>query len=111
MKSAALLVVLATAATVAVAQAPAPAAPAAPTVTVAPAKCEPKPEYPGRLASDTRNKVFEKEMKAYKDCMNAYLEERKATIKANEVAANAAIEEHNTVMKKIQEEQAAARNR
>ena len=109
MKSAGLLVLLATAATVAVAQTPAPAAAAAPVVP--PAKCEPKPEYPGRLASDTRNKVFEREMKAYKDCMNAYLDERKAAIKANEVAANAAIEEHNAVMKKVQEEQAAARNR
>jgi hypothetical protein len=107
MKSAILLAALATAANVALAQAPAPAT--APTVTVPPAKCEPKPEFPGRLASDTRRKVFEKEMKGYKDCMNAYLDERKAIIKANEVAANAAIEEHNTVMKKVQEDQAAAR--
>lgn len=106
MKSVALLAVLATAATtVAVAQAPAPAK--APEIP--PAKCEPKPEFPGRLASDTRRKLFDREMKAYKDCMQVYLDERKAAIKANEVAANAAIEEHNAVMKKIQEEQAAAR--
>lgn len=105
MKSFALLAALALAATTAVAQAPAPAK----TVEVAPAKCEPKPEYPGRLASDTRRKLFDREMKAYKECMQAYLDERKAAIKANEVAANAAIEEHNSVMKKIQDEQNAAK--
>lgn len=94
------------AATSALAQQPsAPAA--APSVTVPPPKCEPKPEWPGRLATDSRRKLFDRELKQYKDCMNAYLEERKAHLKANEVAANAAIEEHNTVMKKITEDQKA----
>ncbi len=84
--------------------------PAAPSVVeVAKPKCEPKPEYPGRLASDTRRKLAEREMKQYKDCMNAYLEERKAVMKANEVAANAAIEEHNAVMKKVTDDQNAER--
>ena len=83
-----------------------PAAPAAaPVVNVPPPKCEPKPEWPGRLATDSRRKLFDRELKQYKDCMNAYLEERKAALKANEVAANAAIEEHNAVMKKITEDQ------
>src|SRR5688572_24151800 len=82
------------------------AAPAnAPTMTVAPPKCEPKPEWPGRLATDTRKKLFDRELKQYKDCMNAYLDERKSALKANEVAANAAIEEHNAVMKKISDDQ------
>jgi hypothetical protein len=85
-----------------------PAAPAnAPTVTVAPAKCEPKPEWPGRLATDSRRKLFDREMKQYKDCMNAYLEDRKVHLKAHEQAANAAIEEHNAVMKKVTEDQKA----
>ena len=74
-------------------------------------KCEPKPEYPGRLAmgSETRRKTFDREIKAYKDCVTAYLEQRKAAIKANQEAADAAVEEHNAVMKKVQDEQAAAR--
>ena len=84
-----------------------PAAPAAAPVTVAPPKCDPKPEWPGRLATDSRRKLFDREMKTYKDCMNAYLEERKAHLKAHEQAANAAIEEHNTVMKKVTEDQKA----
>ena len=89
----------------ALAQQPTPA----PVVEVAKPKCEPKPEYPGRLASDTRRKVFDREMKGYKDCMNVYLEERKAAMKANELAANAAIEEHNAVMKKVADDQNAER--
>ena len=86
----------------AIAQQPA-AAPS--VVNVPPPKCEPKPEWPGRLATDSRRKLFDREMKQYKDCMNAYLEERKAHLKAHEVAANAAIEEHNAVMKKVTEDQ------
>ena len=87
----------------ALAQQPAPA-PAAP-VNVPGPKCEPKPEWPGRLASDSRRKLFDRELKIYKDCMNAYLEDRKVHLKAHEQAANAAIEEHNAVMKKVTEDQ------
>ena len=73
-------------------------------------KCEPKPEYPGRLAmqSDTRRALFERELKTYKECMDKYLADRKASLKANEEAANAAIVDYNAVMKKINEEQTAA---
>src|SRR4051812_17474048 len=72
-------------------------------------KCEPVPEFPGRLASDTRRKVFDRDMKAYKDCVSKYIEDRKASIKANDAAANAAVDEHNAVMKKITDEQATAK--
>lgn len=66
-------------------------------------KCEPKPEFPGRLAmqSESRRKGFERELKAYQECMHAYLDARKAAMKANEENANAAISEYNEVMKKI----------
>ena len=58
----------------------APATPAA--ATVEPPKCDPKPEYPGRLAlqSDNRVKAFRKELDKYKDCINAYLADRKAAM-------------------------------
>ncbi|MGZ5080250.1 MAG: hypothetical protein ACXWHZ_12440 [Usitatibacter sp.] len=74
-------------------------------------KCEPKPDYPGRLGMtvDSKRKVFDRDMKTYKECMMAYIEERKAAIKANDAAANAAVDEYNGLMKKIQEEQNAAR--
>ena len=73
-------------------------------------QCDPKPEYPGRLAmqSDTRRGLFERELKTYKTCMDKYLADRKAAMKANEENANAAINEYNTVMKKINEDQTAA---
>lgn len=70
-------------------------------------KCEPKPDYPGRLAMgvDTKRKVFERDMKNYQDCMKVYLDARKAAIKANETAASDAVDEYNAIMKKIQEDQ------
>ncbi|MFZ3321269.1 MAG: hypothetical protein WA190_02785 [Usitatibacter sp.] len=88
----------------------APATPAA--ATVEPPKCDPKPEYPGRLAlqSDNRNKAFRLELDKYKDCVNAYLADRKAAVQANEAAANAIIADYNAVMKKINEAQAAAKD-
>ena len=45
-------------------------------------QCQPKPEYPGRLAmqSDTRRGLFERELKQYKECMDKYLAERKAVM-------------------------------
>lgn len=81
------------------------------SVEVPKPKCEPRPEFPGRLAvqSDMRRKQFEREMKAYKDCMTAYIDERKAAAAANANAVNAAIDEYNATMKKITEDQAAAR--
>src|ERR1700693_1583067 len=83
--------------------------PFAQNVAVPKPKCEPKPEYPGRLAlqTDSRRRLFEREVKAYKDCMTAYLEERKAASNANLAAGNAAVEEYNTTMKKINAEQEA----
>lgn len=74
-------------------------------------QCEPKPEYPGRLAmqSDSRRRVFDREFKKYSECMKGYIEERKAAIKSHEDAASAAVDEYNAVAKKIQEEQAAGR--
>jgi hypothetical protein len=110
MKHAALALACAFATSAALAQAPA-AAPAAPVVEMPKPKCEPVPEYPGRLAMsvESKRKGFERDMKNFETCMKAFLEERKAIIKANETGANAAIEDYNTVMKKIREEQEAAR--
>jgi hypothetical protein len=83
-----------------------------PAPVVAPSKCEPKPEYPGKLALQSENRVksFRKELDAYKDCINAYLAERKVAVKANEDAANATIAEYNAVMKKINEAQATSKD-
>ncbi len=69
-------------------------------------KCEPKPEFPGRVATDNQRRNFDRTYKAWDACMKAYLEERKAGMKAHENAANAAIEEYNTLVKNLQAEQA-----
>ena len=91
------------------AQAPAPAPSygniAKPTCT--------KAEFPGRLAmtqSDSRRKLFEREFKAYNECMKAYVEERTAATKANQDAANAAITEYNDFAKKINAEREAMKD-
>jgi hypothetical protein len=75
-------------------------------------KCDPKPEYPGRLAlqSDNRVAAFRKEIDTYKTCINAYLADRKASIKANEDASNGAINEYNATMKKINDAQTASKD-
>ena len=69
-------------------------------------KCEPKPEYPGKLASDTRIKAYNKSMKDYSDCMKKYIDENREKGKQYIEAGNAAIEEFNATMK----EQQAARD-
>jgi hypothetical protein len=68
-------------------------------------KCEPKPEYPGRLASDRTIKSYNNTMKAYDECMRKYIDDYREKSKQYLEAANAAIEEFNATMK----EQQAAR--
>lgn len=109
MKKLALAAALAASCGLAFAQSPAPAG--HPAADVPKPKCEPKPEYPGRLAmqSDLRRNAFNRELKAYKECMMAYVDERKALYTGNLNAANAAIGEYNDTMKKIAAEQEAAK--
>jgi hypothetical protein len=67
-------------------------------------KCEPKPDYPGKLASDKTIKSYNTMMKAYDECMRKYINEQREKSKQYLDAANAAIEEFNATM---QEQQAA----
>jgi hypothetical protein len=71
--------------------------------------CEPKPSYPGTLMREdpAAMRKFKRDHDKYKECMTAYLEDRKAAMKANEVAANAAIEEFNATMKALNDAQKA----
>jgi hypothetical protein len=86
-------------------------APAAAPVEVPKPKCEPKPEYPGKLAmqSDLRRNSFKREIDAYKACMLGYVEEQKVRQQSHLGAANAAIQEYNDTMKKIAADQDAAK--
>jgi hypothetical protein len=75
-------------------------------------KCEPIPEHPGRLGMtvESKRKKFNNDVKNYQDCMKAYLDLRNATMKANQEAANVAIENYNALMKKLNDEQAALKD-
>ncbi len=113
MKRTAIALALALGAATAHAQAPAaaPAAPAAPAaVTVAPAKCEPKPVYPGLKAMQDEAEVtkFREQLRNYQLCMKAYIDERRAIVKAHTDALNAAAAEHNAVIEKFRADQDAA---
>ena len=91
------------------AQAPAPA-PAISVESPKP-KCEDPPPYPGRvgLQTEDRRNRFVRAVEEYKTCMLAFVEERRAVIKANEGAARAAIETFNARMKQLNDEQEKAR--
>ncbi|MBL0142006.1 MAG: hypothetical protein IPP91_07985 [Betaproteobacteria bacterium] len=118
MKGTAYALALALGATTALAQAPAtppaataPAAtaPTAPAAVVPQPKCEPKPVYPGPTGMQDEKKVdaFRATLKAYQDCVKAYVAERKTVIDASNTAIRALVEEHNAVMNKIRLEQEA----
>jgi len=70
-------------------------------------KCEPKPEYPGRLALEReRDRVaFQRDIKKYETCIKAFIEERKAVVAAQQTAVNAAIEEYNATLAEINKHQ------
>lgn len=71
-------------------------------------RCEPVKMPGSRMLQDKSvRRDFDRDMKAYKDCMTAYVDERTAAIKANQDAANAAINEYNGVMKALNEAQGA----
>lgn len=74
-------------------------------VEVPKAKCEPVPVMPPKslMADKMVRRTFDADLKAYKDCMTAYLDQRKAAIAANTDAANAAINDFNGVMKALNE--------
>ena len=73
-------------------------------------KCDPKPTLPGsRMMEEPQvRKRFQADLDKYKECMTKYLDERKASIKANEGAANEAINEYNATMKTLNDQQKAA---
>jgi hypothetical protein len=86
-------------------------APAAPVTDAPKPKCEDPGAFPGRVGmqtEDRRNK-FLKGVETYRTCMLNFVEERKAVIKTNEVAARQAIEDFNARMKKLNEEQEKSR--
>jgi hypothetical protein len=95
--------------------APGPASTPAPTVpalvasqplTIPPSKCV-QPPYPGRLAANSAINAFNRDNKAYGDCVKRYVDDTKAWVMAVVEAGNKAIDEYNKytedLKKKIEE--------
>ena len=87
---------------VALAQTPAPA-PTAPMPTIAAHSCA-KPEFPGKVAPQSRQKKWSEDFKAYVECLKTYIGERNAAIEANSKAAKAAVDEFNTNVAEFNEQ-------
>jgi hypothetical protein len=92
---------------VAHAQQQAPATPATPAAPAFKHNCV-KAEWPGRIATDNRRKMFDREYKEYADCIRAFVAEQSkanadAVAKANAhvAAGNAAIAEYNDYIKEL----------
>lgn len=63
-----------------------------------------KPDYPGRLASDTQKRVWRKDVDGYSECIKKYIAAQQKSADEFVKAANGAIEEYNTAVKEFQEE-------
>jgi hypothetical protein len=80
------------------AQTPPPATAAAPLVA---ANTCVKPEFSGRLASDPKMTNFNRQFKAYGECVKAYVEQNKAIAEAATAAANRLVDEYNSYMTEV----------
>ncbi len=81
---------------------------AVPTAVAAPSIAKhacTSPEVPGRLASVNRQKSFNKEVEAYKNCLMQFRDERNKIARANVEAGNAAVEEFNVFIAEMKKAQ------
>ncbi|HEV2979473.1 MAG TPA: hypothetical protein VG425_17980 [Casimicrobiaceae bacterium] len=77
-----------------------------PLPTIPPANCK-QPEYPGARALNSAILAFNKDYKAYGECVRKYIEENKAWIDAIVETNNRTVEEYNkynTELKKMVDE-------
>ncbi|HEV2219333.1 MAG TPA: hypothetical protein VGV08_02125 [Casimicrobiaceae bacterium] len=78
--------------------APAPAAPAG-AAAMPKHSCVHPDEFPGKLASESRLKAWQKDFVAYIDCLKKFYDEQQALAKPHVDAANAAVVEYNNGVK------------
>ena len=81
--------------------------PAAPAMPAMPAPTCVKPEFPGAFADTRRFDRFNKEYKAYAECIKKYVDETKVLSDAIIEAGNKAIKEYNAFNEELAERQAA----
>ena len=79
----------------AIAQAPAVAVPAK-------ADCGAKPTHPGRLASDTQRRVWQKDANEYLGCYKKYVLIKQQAAQDMTKAANDAVDEYNETVKEFE---------
>ena len=65
--------------------------------------CARPEDYPGRLASDTRRKAWQKSMDEYGNCIKKYAADQRAIADAAVKAGNDAVEEYNAVANRAKE--------
>jgi hypothetical protein len=63
-----------------------------------------KPEYPGRLASDTQKRNFRKDVDVYAECIKKYVAVQQKNAESFVKAGNTAIDEYNAAVKDFQEQ-------
>jgi hypothetical protein len=68
---------------------------------IPPHTCGTMPEYPGRLGTDNQKRNFDKAYKAYDKCIRAYIDDRVATMKANELMVNKMVDDTNALVLKM----------
>ena len=83
-----------------------PVATGAPAITIAPPSCV-KPEFPGPFSEQRRFDRFNKDSKAYADCIKKYIAETKAVSDVYIEAGNNAIKEFNAFIADVDARQAA----
>lgn len=81
--------------------APAAAAPTTPT-------CVRPGHYPGKKASDNKKEAWIAEVRAWGDCVKAYVADLRAQVDAKIKLANSTVDDYNTGVKELQEEQKVA---
>ena len=64
--------------------------------------------YPGKKASDNKKEAWIAEVRAWGDCVKSYVADLRAQVDAKIKLANSTIEEYNTGVKDLQEEQKVA---
>jgi hypothetical protein len=83
--------------------------PAAPAIPAVPVPSCVKPEFPGPFSDSRRLDRFNKEAKAYTECLKKYIDDTKALSDASIEAGNNAIKEHNAFVKEVDERAAATK--
>jgi hypothetical protein len=71
--------------------------------------CAKPEEYPGRLASETVRRLWNKSIETYGDCIKKYAAEQKVLAEAAIKAGNEAVDEYNAVVSKAKDDMEKAR--